>query len=178
VRLTCRRFHPNLAGSKLRYMDKPVFDAVIHPHRSLGPQGFRALFYVVLAANAVIAIVLVSLGGWPVLGFLGLDILLVYLAFRMSYAQTRAFERVTVDGDALVVERVDQKGARREWRFPAYWVSVWYEGDEELGVSTVTLRSHGRALEIGGFLSPFERKDFADALRAALHDARRLPAQT
>jgi uncharacterized membrane protein len=153
-------------------MDRPLFDFVIHPYRSLGPEGFRVLFYVVLAANAVVAIVLVALGGWPVLGFLGLDILLIYLAFRMSYAQMRAFERVTIDQDALVVERVDHHGARREWRFPAYWVSVWYEGDEDTGVSTVTLRSHGRALEIGGFLSPFERKDFAETLRDALHKAR------
>jgi uncharacterized membrane protein len=153
-------------------MDRPLFDFVIHPYRSLGPEGFRVLFGVVLAANAVVAVVLVALGGWPVLGFLGLDILLIYLAFRMSYAQTRAFERVTIDQDALVVERVDRKGARREWRFPAYWVSVWYEGDEDTGVSTVTLRSHGRALEIGGFLSPFERKDFAETLRDALHKAR------
>lgn len=157
-------------------MDRPLFDAVIHPYRSLSAQGFRALFYVVIAANAAIAIVLVSLGGWPVLGFLGLDVLLVYLAFRTSYAQMRAFERVTLDADTLVVERVDRKGARRAWQFPAYWVSVWYEGDEERGISTVTLRSHGRALEIGGFLSPFERKDFADTLRAALNDARRSPA--
>jgi len=153
-------------------MDKPLFDAVIHPYRSLGAAGFRALFYVVLAANAAVAVVLVSLGGWPVLGFLGLDILLIYLAFRMSYAQMAAFERVTILQDALVVERVDRQGARREWRFPAYWVSVWYEGDEDTGVSTVTLRSHGRALEIGGFLSPFERKDFAETLREALHKAR------
>jgi uncharacterized membrane protein len=153
-------------------MDRPLFDFVIHPYRSLGPEGFRVLFYVVLAANAAVAAVLVALGGWPVLGFLGLDILLIYLAFRMSYAQMRAFERVTIDQDALVVERVDRKGARREWRFPAYWVSVWYEGDEDTGVSTVTLRSHGRSLEVGGFLSPFERKDFAETLRDALHKAR------
>lgn len=150
----------------------PVFEAVIHPYRSLGPEGFRILFWVVVAANAAVATLLTWLGGWPVLGFLGLDILLVYLAFRWSYAQTRAFERVTIDRETLVVERVDQKGARRAWQFPAYWVSVWYEGDEDSGVSTVTLRSHGRALEIGGFLSPFERKDFADTLRDALHKAR------
>jgi uncharacterized membrane protein len=153
-------------------MDTPLFDAVIHPYRSLGAQGFRALFCAVIAANAVVAIVLVSLGGWPVLGFLGLDILLVYLAFRMSYAQTRAFERVTIDSDELVVERVDRHGARRAWRFPAYWVSVWYEGDEEMGTATVTLRSHGRSLEIGRFLSPFERESFANALSDALRKAR------
>ncbi len=144
----------------------PVFDAVIHPYRSLGPEGFRWLFRVVVAANVAGAAIIMSLGGWPVLGFMGLDILFVYVAFRMSYAQARAFERVTIDREALTVERVDPKGLRREWRFPAYWVSVWFEGDEERG--TVTLRSHGRALEVGSFLSPFERKSFADALREAL----------
>lgn len=151
-------------------MDRPVFEAIIHPYRSLGPQGFRLLFGVVIAANVAAATIMLWLGGWPVLGFLGLDILAVYVAFRLSYAQTRAFERVTIDREALVVERVDRKGARVEWRFPSYWVSVWYEGDEEQ--STVTLRSHGRSLEIGAFLPPVERQPFAEALREALRSAR------
>jgi uncharacterized membrane protein len=151
-------------------MDRPVFDAVIHPYRSLGPRGFRALLGVVIAANVAAASVMLWLGGWPVLAFLGLDILAVYVAFRLSYAQTRAFERVTVDAQALTVERVDRKGVRAEWRFPSYWVSVWYEGDEER--STVTLRSHGRSLEICAFLPPMERQSFAEALREALRSAR------
>lgn len=154
----------------------PGFEAVIHPYRSLSAQGFRILFCAVIALNLIGAVVTMSIGAWPVVGFLGLDVLALYVAFRVNYAQMRAFERIVVDGDTLVVERVDREGARRAWKFPAYWVSVWYEGDEERGISTLTLRSHGRALEIGGFLSPFERKDFADTLRAALHDARRSPA--
>lgn len=151
-------------------MDRPVFDAVIHPYRSLSAEGFRWLFLFVVVANIAAAGIAVSLGGWPIVGFLGLDVLAVYVAFRLSYAQTRAFERVTVDREALVVERVDRKGARAEWRFPSYWVSVWYEGDEEQ--SRVTLRSHGRSLEIGGYLPPVERQDFAEALRQALRSAR------
>jgi uncharacterized membrane protein len=151
----------------------PAFDAVIHPYRSLGATGFWILFAVVVAVNLVGAIASLSLGAWPIAGFMGLDVLAVYVAFRMSYAQARAFERIVVNGETLLVERVDRKGARREWSFPAYWVSVWFEGDEERG--TVTLRSHGRSLEIGLYLSPFERKDFADALRNALHAARSSP---
>jgi uncharacterized membrane protein len=109
---------------------------------------------------------------------LGLDVLAVYVAFRMSYAQTRAFERVTINGEALKVERVDVKGRLREWQFPSYWVSVFVErGEDEQ--DRVTLRSHGRSLEIGQYLSPFERADFADTLRKALHDLRTaLPAQS
>jgi uncharacterized membrane protein len=150
--------------------ERAAFEAIIHPHRSLGPKGFKALFVVIIAANLFAAGIVVSLGGWPVVGFLGLDILAVYVAMRMSYAQMRAFERVTINGEALVVEQVDRKGGRREWSFPSYWVSVWFEGDEENG--TVTLRSHGRALEIGRYLAPFERKEFADVLRRALREAK------
>ena len=38
--------------------------------------------------------------------------------------------------------------------------------------SLLTLRSHGRWLEIGGFLTPEEKLDLARALRRALADAR------
>jgi uncharacterized membrane protein len=151
----------------------PVFDAVIHPYRSLGVAGFRLLLLVVVAVNAAGAIVMIAYGAWPVAGFMGLDVIAVYVAFRLSYAQARAFERVTIRHDELTVERVDPKGARREWRFPSYWVSVWFEGDDDHG--TVTLRSHGRSLEIGAFLSPFERKPFADAVREGLCEAKALP---
>ena len=156
-------------------MDRPLFDAVIHPYRSLGAEGFRILFFVILALNGVGAIVSVLLGAWPIIGFLGLDVLALYWAFRASYAQARAFERVVVDREALVVERVSENGAQQAWRFPSYWVSVWFDGDEERG--TITLRSHGQALEIGGYLSPFERKSFAEALREALVAAKASPAQ-
>ena len=154
-------------------MDTPVFDAVIHPYRSLGPKGLKAIFAVLIAMNAAAAVLFLFLGGWPVLPFMGLDILAVYVAFRLSYDQARAFERVTINGEKLVVEQVDAKGARRAWEFPSYWVNVWFEGDDEQ--ATVTLRSHGRSLVVGSFLAPFERKDFAEALRKALRDAKALP---
>ena len=80
---------------------------------------------------------------------------------------------MVLDGD-LVVERVDVKGRRREWRFASYWVSVLFDGDEEGG--TVMLRSHGRSLEIGAYLVQFERKSFAETMKAALLRAKALPA--
>lgn len=129
---------------------------------------------VLAGVNAAFAAIMISQGAWPVAGFLGLDVLAVYAAFRLSYAQARAFERVIIGGETLTVERVDQKGMRREWTFPSYWVGVWFEGDETEG--TVTLRSHGRSLEVGSYLAPFERKDFAEALRKALREAKASPA--
>ena len=154
----------------------PAFEAVIHPYRSLGAFGFYLLLFVLVIANGAVATFALINGAWPVAGFMGLDVLGVYVAFRLSYGQARAFERVTINGEALVVERVDRKGLRREWRFPAYWVSVWFdEGDDERGV--VTVRSHGRSLEVGAYLAPFERQPFAEALRKALHELKAVRAQ-
>ena len=146
------------------------FEAVIHPYRSLGAFGFRLLIAVLVVVNLAFAGVMISQGAWPVVGFMGLDVLAIYVAFRLSYAQMLAFERVTIDGETLTVERADRHGRKRAWTFPSYWVSVWFEGDDEEG--TVTLRSHGRSLQVGSYLAPFERKGFADALRAALRDAK------
>lgn len=157
-------------------MDGPLasFDAVIHPYRSLGPRAFRLFIGILIAINAVFALVMVSQGAWPVAGFLGLDVLAVYVAFRLSYAQVRAFERFIIEGETLTVQRVDKHGGQREWTFPAYWVSVWV--DEGEVHTTVTLRSHGRSLEVACYLAPFERKDFAAALRKALLQAKASPA--
>ncbi len=148
----------------------PSFQALIHPYRSLGREGYRILLCVVIAANLIFAAVMLWLGAWPVLAFLGLDVLAIIVAFRLNYAQAAAFERITIDGGDVVVERVDAKGRRREWRFASYWVNVLFDGDEEAG--TVTLRSHGRSLEVGAFLVPFERKSFAETLTHALHAAK------
>jgi uncharacterized membrane protein len=148
----------------------PSFEALIHPYRSLGRLGYRVLIGVIVAANLIFAGVMLWLGGWPVLAFLGLDVVAIIVAFRWSYAQAAAYERITIGGGDLVVERVDRKGRRREWRFASYWVNVRYDGDEETG--TVTLRSHGRSLEIGAFLVPFERMAFAETLKSALNEAK------
>jgi uncharacterized membrane protein len=155
-------------------MSAPSFDAVIHPYRSLGPFGFKLLIGVLALVNIAFGGVMIAQGAWPVAGFMGLDVLAVYVAFRLSYDQARAFERVTIDSETLTVERVDQMGARRAWTFPSYWVSVWF--DESETHATVTLRSHGRALEVGAYLSTFERKDFAEALQVALREAKVSPA--
>jgi uncharacterized membrane protein len=168
-----------MVASRLRSIERmsetgPSFEALIRPYRSLGREGYRVLLRVVVAANSIGAVVMIWLGAWPVLGFLGLDVLAIIIAFRLSYAQAAAFERITIGNGDLVIERVDAKGRRREWRFASYWVSVLFDGDDEAG--TVTLRSHGRSLEIGEFLVPFERKSFADALKRALHTAKDLPA--
>jgi uncharacterized membrane protein len=148
-------------------MREPFFEAVVRPHRSLNAFGFRLLMVGLIVANGAFGIVMWLHGAWPVAAFLGLDVLGVYIAFRLSYAQTAAFERITIADNDLIVSQVDPQGRSREWRCPSYWASVGYdEEQDERGVLTVG--SHGKRIEIGRFLHRDERAGLARQLREAL----------
>jgi len=145
----------------------PVFfDAVLYPHRSLPPQGFLVLMLLLGAVSFAAGVSFVLIGAWPVFGYFGLDVLLVYLAFRASYRSARMHEWVRLTEDALTVERVGQRGERRRWQFQPFWLRVVLEERDE--TNRLVLTSHGRQVVVGGFLAPAERKNLAVALKDAL----------
>jgi uncharacterized membrane protein len=152
----------------------PVFDAILRPHRSLGPLGFVVLMSLVALVGCAIGVAFLLMGAWPVLGFCGLEIVLLYICFRLSYRSGRVVERVRLLEDALVVERFAADGQARRWTFQPYWLRVLID-DPPAHDSLLTLSSHGRSLVIGSFLTPAERLDFAQALRAALASQRAAP---
>lgn len=147
--------------------DETLFDAVLTPHRSLGPRGFFFLMAGVVAISFSAGLFFFLVGAWPVVGFLGLDVLLIYGAFKLNYRAARMYETLRLTRDELAVERVSRRGERQSWRFSPAWLKV--EIDEEPDSnSPLTLRAHGKQLEIARFLSPEERIDLAHALRRAL----------
>ena len=148
------------------------FDAVLHPHRSLGPRGFLILMGAMGVLSCIAGFAFLSAGAWPVFGFFGLDILIVYIAFRASSRSARWVETVRLTEEALEVREVDPKGRERSWTFQPYWLRVEMDDPPEHD-SQLTLRSHGRGLIIGAFLAPEQRADLADALRDALDRHRR-----
>ncbi|HEY6336671.1 MAG TPA: DUF2244 domain-containing protein [Alphaproteobacteria bacterium] len=144
------------------------FDAVLTPHRSLSAEGFWILMALICGVSFLAGIFFVLRGAWPVTGFFGLDVLLLYVAFKANYRSARLRETVKLTTDALVVERVSLSGRRSRWTFQPYWLRIEIDDPPEHD-SQLTLTSHGRSLAIGSFLSPEERLEVALALRAALH---------
>ncbi len=118
------------------------------------------------------------IGAWPVFGFLGLDVLLVYWAFRVNYRAARAYEEVTVTASELTVRKVNHRGGVRQWTLNPVWVRLDRIVHEEFGIERLFLVSHGRRLSIAGFLGPEEKASFAGALSAALGEAKRGPTRT
>ena len=148
------------------------FDAVLRPNRSLGRPGFIAVMAGVIAVSVGLGTFFLLQGAWPVFGFFGLDILLLYLAFRLSYRSGRLRETITVTADEVVVRRIASNGRATEWRFNPCWLRVALDDPVE-HESQITLTSHGRSIVVGPFLAPEERASLVQALREALGEANR-----
>jgi len=155
--------------------DPLIFDALLSPHRSLSPHGFVILLFAVCAVGLAVGMVFFLVGAWPVVGFLGLDVALIYLAFRINYRSGRMHETLALTQRDLTVRRVDHRGRVASWRFQPSWLQVLID-DPPGQHSQLVLRSHGRSLVIGAFLSPAERFDLAKELRHALARAKCAPS--
>lgn len=155
-----------------------LFSAVLTPQRSLGRAGFLAVMLTVGGASFLSGMMFLLAGAWPVVGFFGLDVLLVFLAFRANYRRAAAYEQVIVTPTRLTVRKVSYRGAVQEWSLNPLWVRLEREDAAEYGLAGLALVSRGRHWPIAGFLGPTEKESFAAALTAALGEARRGPTRT
>lgn len=156
-------------------MSAPLLDLTLRPHRSLSPRGFAVLIGLLCAISFLAGVVFLAVGAWPVIGFLGVDVLLVWVAFRVNYARGRAHERLTLHDDRLEIERVDHWGRRERRSLEPYWLTVEL-ADRGASAPLVRLRSHGRTTVVGGFLPVGERAELARLLEEALWRWRQSPS--
>jgi uncharacterized membrane protein len=144
------------------------FRAVLVPHRSLSPNGFIIVMTILGAVSFAMGLAFAWIGAWPVLGFFGLDVAIVYVAFKLNYRAARATETVEVTRDELTITRLNATGSRRTTtRLSSTWVRLEeIEGPE--GSFTLCLAQHGSRYLVARDLHSDERRSFAHALRAAL----------
>ena len=146
-----------------------VWQATLTPHRSLDRQGFLLLMGLVIAVNLVVAVMFVVLGAWPIAGFAGLDVLLVWWAFHANFADARKLERISITEHELVLDRLSERHPPQQQRFVRRWVRVELEEDAERELIGSLLLVSGRTrVAVGEFLAPEERKTLASALKSAL----------
>ena len=150
----------------------PIFEAMITPHRSLPNLGFLVLMIAVGVVSFIAGMFFLILGAWPVFGFFGLDVLLVYIAFRVNYRAARAREEVSVSRTALDIRKTAPSGRTEQHRFNPFWTRFSVARHAEIGITRMQVEAQGNAVSIGGFLNPDDRESFAAAFSDALARAR------
>jgi len=159
----------------LEAAEPTLFSALLTPHRSLNRTGFLVVMGAISVASFAAGIACLMIGAWPVLGFLGLDVLAIYVAFKINYRSARAYEEILVTPSELRLRRVSHRGHVMEFAFNPLWVQLDQVIDEEFGVERLFLVSKGRRVALANFLGPDEKASFAKALLAGLAAARKGP---
>jgi uncharacterized membrane protein len=152
-------------------LDACRFEALIVPHRSLSRRGLRILTCSLVGLTGVIALRFLILGAWPVLAISGPEIGIVLFLLRLNARRARASELVLLGDDTLRITRTDPSGQRQECSLPVPWLNVVLE-EAPNSVPRLLLRNRQACEEIGRALGEEEKRDLANALRAALHEVR------
>jgi uncharacterized membrane protein len=85
------------AGNDFDPQPQPeLFSALLTPHRSLSRTGFMVLMGFICAVSFAAGLVFLLMGAWPVLGFFGLDVLVIWWAFRINFRDAKATEEISV----------------------------------------------------------------------------------
>ena len=152
-----------------------LFSARLTPHRSLNRTGFLVLMGFLSVVSFAAGLAFLLMGAWPVFGFFGLDVLVIWWAFRINFRDAKASEEISVTHYELRVRRVSHRGHVVEFVLNPLWVKLDQKIHAEFGIERLYLVSKGRRVSVASFLGPDEKASFAKALMAALQAARRGP---
>jgi uncharacterized membrane protein len=148
-----------------------ILDETLRPSPPMQARTLLVILAVVASFNIAFALSFILRGAWPIAPFMGLDVALLAWAFRSSTLAARRFEHVTVTPTMLRVEKHPAKGPAKAAEFNPYWVRVDLQRPTEFS-NRLFVRSHGREMQVGDFLAPSVRENFAAVLKSALWAAK------
>ncbi len=144
---------------------------VIRPNRSLTQRQLQLAFLGIAAVCLGIASAFAAIGMWPILPFAGAEVFVVGIGFYLSARSGQETQVVSIDGETLAVEMGRRQRSQR-WVLQRAWTQIhllppqirWYP-------SRLVLRSHGKVVELGGFLNEQEREQLAGQLQRAMRES-------
>jgi uncharacterized membrane protein len=141
-----------------------VLTIQLSPNCSLTPRGAALFFGSICAVTFSISTVMLAKGLWPVFPFAGLEMLVLGWALRVSLRRRHHSQTITVTDEQVAVETFERSQHERIV-FPRHWAQVKLRrADTHLHPSRLTIESHGRWCEVGGFLTEEERRALAGRL--------------
>ena len=149
----------------------------IWPHRSLSPKGFAIVMAVLAGFLFLIGLGFFLAGAWPVIGFWGLELLVIWGAFKLNYRAARHRETIQTTTEELMIESQTPAGKLAQKSFPIGWLRVSLSPSKSLPMKSrdqqkVILSSHGEQAEVGNYLHPAEKAGLSRELSAMIDRAR------
>src|SRR5215467_87097 len=146
------------------------FCVVSRRNDSLGSRWRWRLFASLCVVSFGLALGFAALGAWLVLPYSVLEMTVLYLAFLCIDRHASDWERVSVCGDRVVVER-ERAGVQSRCEFNRYWAHIDVENQGFNRAPRLKLRFAGQSIAIGEDLSAEDRGAVARDLKRLLAKA-------
>ena len=146
-----------------RIEDGSIRRIIVRPNRSLTWEKTKLVYFCIASYSLAIAGAFAVMGFWPVLPFAGGEMAALGIAFYVNALAGTSVQVVTVGADVVKVEK-ERPGPRCEWRFQRAWARVHIDGPSGHRSSRLVVRSHGKEVVLGEFLTENERKRLAATL--------------
>jgi uncharacterized membrane protein len=134
---------------------------VLAPNCSLTPKGAALFFASLCAVSLLFALFFAVQGLWPVLPFWGLEMFVLGLALHLSLRRRHERQVLTITDDSISIVWVSRDREEKQ-EFSRHWARVKLRSPRtNLYPSRLLVESHGRAFEVGSFLTEEERRSLA-----------------
>jgi len=147
--------------------NKKLYSITLKPYRSLNKIGFITMMVVLSGFSFITGIIFMKKGAWPVFGFFGLDILLVYIFFRLSYKSGKEFEVINLTKKKLIIKKYKEKKIIKTYILDANWVKIQIQNPLEHS-SKLQISSKNKSIIIGSFLRLDEKIEVLQNIENAL----------
>ena len=149
-------------------MEKVYLDLTILPYRSLSKKDFRNLMFCVAFIFFSIGGYFWYLGAWPVFGFIGLDVALLYYAFKINYKSGEIFETLKIEKETFLITRNFPSGKQQSWNLEPYWASVELNSQKR-NEENLILKSKDKVVLVGSFLNYNDKRKLFDRIQEAIN---------
>tara|TARA_E500000331_G_C17213002_1_gene694622 strand:+ start:981 stop:1445 length:465 start_codon:yes stop_codon:yes gene_type:complete len=148
-------------------MKKIFLDITVLPYRSLSKKGFKNLMFIVCFVFFSVGVFFWHIGAWPVFGFLGLDVLLLYYAFKINYKSGEIFETLKIIRDNFLITRNFPSGKKQIWNLEPYWTKVEISNPRR-NQHNLIVKSRDKVVLLGSFLNYKDKKKLREKIESAL----------
>ena len=144
-----------------------LYEISLYPYRSLNKTGFFILMFSLGLISFVAGIIFMIKGAWPVFGFFGLDVLLVYIFFKINFRSGKKKEILILTKNQLIVEFYDSKKISKTYYLDANWLKI-HLSKLKNEMSKLKISSNGKSVIVGSFLRHQEKLAVLMSLKKVL----------
>ena len=137
---------------------------LLQPNLSLSWQTNKTIIIFLGVVSLCIGVYFSLRGFWVVLPFSGLEVLVFALSIYYFFSRNMHCEVVTFTDDKVVIQR-GKTAPEKSYEYQRHWSQIYIKASGSHDIPKVSIKSHGKELELGSFLGYDEKMQLIETLK-------------